>query len=100
MKDTDIVVFRKWAKGYGKGDIIALFPCVPAGIGLVSSYMHIGQHGAADYRYVISITVPAKPREYASLLRELLERGYDVLVRERFFQSQCQRKDFGGCVCR
>jgi hypothetical protein len=68
-KDTDltVVVFRK----YRDGEIIALFPEVDEGRGECSSYMHVGQHGRADYTGVIKSTVPAKPEEFAALRREL-----------------------------
>lgn len=67
------VVFRK----FKEGDIIAMFPRVPADINgyKCESYMHVGQHGAADPS-IISITTLAKPAEYESLLKELKSIGY------------------------
>lgn len=80
--DTDIVrvVFRVWKDS---GDIIALFPDLPfdyAGL-LVTSYMHIGQHGGADYQHVMSVTRPAFPREYEPLKRELEGRPYEYRLK-------------------
>lgn len=71
------VVFRKW-KG---GDIIALFPDEPWSRHdcTTSSYMHIGQHGAADYAGVVASTRPACEEEYRDLLAELRAIGYDDL---------------------
>lgn len=45
--------------------------------GEVASYMHIGQHSAADYRYVVATTKPATKKESAELLNELRQVGYD-----------------------
>jgi hypothetical protein len=75
------VVFRKWPKG----DILALFPEIPADIDgyHCQSYEHIGQHGTADYALCIRKTRPAAPGEYADLKEELEGRGYrlDVVTR-------------------
>jgi hypothetical protein len=82
VADTDQtrVVFRVWPDHNG-GDVIALFPDVPYDNhtpGRVESYQHIGQHGAADYNHVIAATRPATPDEYAPLLAELQQIGYNV----------------------
>jgi hypothetical protein len=68
------VIFRKWKDN---GDIIAFFPDDDWGRGLIGSYMHTGQHGGAMYP---CDTVPASPEEYADLLAELKQVGYDDLV--------------------
>lgn len=74
------VVFRK----YQGGDIVALFPDEKWDtIGNIMSYEHIGQHGAAAYNWVIKITAPAKPKEYAPLKRELESIGYNLDIRKR-----------------
>lgn len=76
-------VFRK----YKEGDIIALFPDVRNERGVHNecmSYMHIGQHSEADYLGVVSDTVPAKPEEFAPLLRELTRIGYEVTPLRKF----------------
>ena len=81
------VIFRKWRS---EGDIIALFPTIPADYaGLYcQSYMHIGQHGSANYSLVLQQTRLAKLEEYAELLSELIARGYDDLkVYRRFNRS-------------
>lgn len=82
-RDTEstVVVFRKWRDG---GDVLALFPGVPAGRRLCSSYQHVGQHGGADYSSCISRTRPAKPGEYAELKRELEAIGYSLVVKRRW----------------
>ena len=43
----------------------------------VTSYMHTGQHAAADYAGVIAVTRPATAEEYRELLAELTSVGYD-----------------------
>ena len=68
-------IFRK----YRDGEIIALFPTIPADLdGNCSSYVHVGQHGAADPGHVIARTRPATSDEYADLLAELTDIGYIV----------------------
>lgn len=88
------VIFRKWRD---TGEIIALFPEQDGGGGLCDSYMHIGQHGGANYPYLVAgwygPTVPATPEEYADLLAELESIGYDDLVIRKKRRSQHRRKD-------
>lgn len=77
-----IVIFRK----FKEGDIIALFPqdtCPRTGF--CNSYMHVGQHGDADYLGLIKSTKLAKPSEYRALLCELKSIGYDdLIIKSRF----------------
>lgn len=74
------VVFRK----YKNGDIIALFPEIPAALGEVSSYQHIGGHGGADYKWVINSTKPTTKEEYMPLFNELeVNYGYQLDVKKR-----------------
>lgn len=79
---TDIVIFRR----FPDGDVIALFPYLPAEC-LTSwpcqSYMHVGQHGAAD-PLIVYDTLPARPHEYATLKAELEQLGYRLAVRQRY----------------
>ena len=74
----DVVVFRRWRDH--SGDVIALFPEIPADVNgrYCQSYMQIGQHGGADYHSVIRHTVPVGPRQYAALAQELRLVGYDL----------------------
>lgn len=77
-----IVVFRQ----YRSGETIALFPLEPYdNYGrFCMSYMHVGQHGGADYDGTIAKTNPADPDKAAELQRELVAIGYDDLrVRKR-----------------
>lgn len=81
MNPTNTVIFRKFKK---EGDVIALFPNIPADHkGNCMSYQHVGQHGAADYRGCIKSTVPATPEEYNGLEKELRNIGYDLVIRKR-----------------
>lgn len=80
-EEKTIVVFRK----YPDGEVIALFSEIPhdnRGL-LCSSYMHVGQHGAASCPNVSRETEPASPFEYAPLKKELEWIGYNLEVRER-----------------
>ena len=78
MTEQTRVIFRK----FPNGDILALFPEIQI-TNFCSSYMHIGQHGGADYQACISITKPAAPDEYANLASELSSIGYDLQIRQR-----------------
>lgn len=75
------VVFRKF-KG---GEVIALFPREIANNNPYhcESYMHVGQHGAADTG-IVHGTSPATPEEYAPLKLQLERIGYNnLIVQER-----------------
>jgi hypothetical protein len=82
---TDKVVFRK----FREGDIIALFPRIPADINgnMCESYQHIGQHGAADLHGVIDNTVYAIPKEYTALAKELRSIGYHLDIGKRVTET-------------
>ena len=71
----DPTIFRM----YPGGDVIALFPAIPADLqGNCLSYQHVGQHGAADPGHVTSHTRPATPDEYRDPMAELTGIGYMV----------------------
>jgi hypothetical protein len=74
MDNADVVVFRKWKNG----DIIALFPELPADIHgrYCDAYEYVGQHGGADYFGVIQQTRPCSLNEAADLANELRTIGY------------------------
>ena len=72
------VIFR----AFKSGEIIALFPDIKQGNGLILSYMHIGQHGAASPD-IVSDTKPATPEQFAPLFNELAGIGYSLDIRKR-----------------
>lgn len=76
------VVLRRWRD---TNDLIALFLDQPADYQgwFVDSYMHVGQHAAADYHGVVQATKPASPDEAADLIRELERIGYRLKVIRR-----------------
>lgn len=85
--DTEqtLVVFRK----FKDGAVIAFFPeFINYPDGSCESYMHIGQHGAANYPHCLTITTPAKPSEYAALERELTRIGYNLKIRKRHIKAR------------
>lgn len=88
-KDTEktVVIFRKYKNN---GDILALFPELPwSGDSNVTSYEHMGQHGAADYNHCLDITKPAKPEEYAALKKELENQvGYNLEVKSKRMRNK------------
>lgn len=62
-----MVIFRK----YPDGDILALMPYdIADSQGNCTSYMHMGQHSAADYNHCIASTKPAIHAEYKRLVDE------------------------------
>ncbi len=73
------VIFRK----YPDGEIIALFPDITGSPGFIESYLHVGQHGSANYNIVMRQTKPAKPAEYAELKEELEGLGYYLDVKQK-----------------
>jgi hypothetical protein len=75
------VVFRRWYRKQDGSGIIALFPEINEGVSLCRSFEHIGQHGAAHYAGVISLTRSATPEEYAPLLRELTSAPYSYRLK-------------------
>ena len=78
---TDRVEFRKWRDD---NEIFALFPDSPADHkGNVTSYAHIGQHGAADYDHCVDKSIPATPEEFAPLQKELETIGYVLTIDNR-----------------
>ena len=73
-KERVRVIFRKFADN---GEVIALFPDLPFdNSGNITSYMHVGQHGAASPR--LKGTHPASEAEYADLKAELEQIGYEL----------------------
>lgn len=76
MKKTE-VVFRK----YKDGAVVAIFPNDKLDTsGNVTTYMHVGQHGAGSLEYMNGYLELALPEEYADLKRELEEIGYSLKV--------------------
>jgi hypothetical protein len=65
------VLFRAEKSGQFKGDVTAVFPTLPGTNAYdFTVYAHVGQHGTGTMGWYYT-TRPAKPEEYASLLREL-----------------------------
>jgi len=80
-KDTHIteVIFRKFKDG--NKEVIAIMPHqVCDTTGGVESYMHVGQHGACDYKGLLKTTKLATPTESLALYTELEKLGYNLLV--------------------
>ena len=75
------VIFRKEADD----SIVAFFPATygDGGPGKLDCYAHVGQYSIAHIDYYREETKPAKPSEYASLLKELkglYEKGTDAVT--------------------
>lgn len=86
------VIFRT----YEKRDVIALFPeeCGDDSPYTCSSYMHIGQHGAADPNHVLNTTRPASENEIFHLTSELEQIGYDLeIIKRNRYSFLKKRKD-------
>lgn len=84
--NTTKVIFRMM-----RGEIIALFPADAGNSNpsTCSSYMHIGQHGAADPALVVEYSRLATRKEYAPLATELSRIGYRLRIATR-----CSRSDY------
>lgn len=87
------VIFRKFKPSkckdpyhpnYSKGgEVIALFPYEIADkSGNITSYMHVGQHGAAS-PLIFGDTLPATHDEYKALQKELESIGYELDIKRR-----------------
>ena len=74
------VIFRKF-KG---GDIVAFFPDQQESNGFIGSYQHVGQHSAADYSCLLSISTLATSDEYQGLLTELESIGYNLRIVKKY----------------
>ena len=77
-----LVIFRRWRNN---GDIIALFPELPADCQgyFCDAYEHVGQHGGADYQGVVRETKPVSLEDAADLIQELERIGYRLKVIKR-----------------
>jgi len=64
---------------FPEGDVIALFPDLPATPPYITSYQHIGQHSDASIELLQDLP-RATSVEYAPLLKELNSIGYDNLI--------------------
>ena len=83
------VIFRKDKEG----NVIAFLPELRVNYGNIMSYMHIGQHGEADYLFYKE-TKKADKSEYNSLLDEL-ERIYDdctLVVKQKLYYDDLVNK--------
>ena len=83
------VVFRKDKEE----NVIAFLPELRVNYGNIMSYMHIGQHGEADYLFYKE-TKKADESEYNSLLDEL-ERIYDdctLVVKQKLYYDDLVNK--------
>jgi hypothetical protein len=70
------IVFRK----FSNGEVIALMPYQISTGRYITSYVHVGQHGDADYNAVINNTKAATEEEYYALKCELESIGYRIQV--------------------
>lgn len=85
-------IFRE----FSDGEIIAVFPQEPWDVDGIycSSYMHIGQHGAADISICSNKTTkPASTDKCQDLIKELENIGYNLDIRKRIsYKDDMARK--------
>lgn len=83
-EETVVVIFRRWGVRNG-GGVIAIFPEIDAGGGLVQMYEHVGQHGGGNYQMVVERTKPTSydDPDVVALQRELESLGYELRPRKR-----------------
>jgi hypothetical protein len=91
------VIFRMFL-----GEVVALFPTLASdGYGnYCSAYQHLGQHGAADYGFVVRRSRLATPEEYADLNAELISLGYRNMrvINRATPQMHRERIDSASCI--
>lgn len=78
------VIFRRFCAK--PREVIAFFPDIPASVGAtkyVSSYMHVGQHGAAVYPNDRTKPADVSEPDVAALKRELEGIGYNLRIIKR-----------------
>jgi hypothetical protein len=82
------VIFRIWPEG----DIIALFPQEASDPNPYhcSSYMHQGQHAAANPQALTYLLRRATPAEYRPLAKELRRLGYRLDIRRRITRQDLE----------
>ena len=83
-EEITTVIFRRFRSG--NKEVIALFPYdIETQDYKCNSYMHVGQHGAADYSGLLSTTKPASIEEedVKDLMAELQGIGYVLKVVKR-----------------
>ena len=94
IQDTEKtkVIFRQFKDG--EHEVIAFFPelCGSYLPNTCMSYLHVGQHGAADVRVARERTRPAHPSNYAPLKAELESLGYNLQVVYRFTQAAQEKR--------
>lgn len=78
-KHKTVVIFRKLEYGH----VIALFPYIKEPDYCCASYMHIGQHGIADYDHCVKISKLALSFEYFDLKKELESLGYNLQIKKK-----------------
>lgn len=72
-------------------EVVAVFPYIENNDGTIMCYSHIGQHSSCVWDWVEEDTIPATKEQYADLLKELEDQGYDdLLIEDEIFnESLC-----------
>jgi len=84
MKSKEIVIFRE----YPDGEVLALFSEIPGSTPYrCLSYLHVGQHGDADYDICLHRTKLAMEEDYYELKKELEMIGYNLKIRKKHTQK-------------
>jgi len=89
-KDQEItkVIFKKdFNKWIQKWEVEAFFPDLPANLGNILCYAHIGQHSEASLDYFYGLP-HAKPEEYQNLKEELESIGYNLKVYKKIIRRK------------
>lgn len=93
MKTEVVVIFRAERWGKFKGDVTAVFPEIPGTAPYnMMCYEHVGQHGICDKGWYRAKTRPAKLSEYRALLAELIDIGYQPIIRHRITRANDERR--------
>lgn len=72
-------------------EVVAVFPYIENNDDTIMCYSHIGQHSSCGWDWVEEDTIPATKEQYADLLKELEDQGYDdLLIEDEIFnESLC-----------
>lgn len=92
MKTEVVVIFRAARRGPFKGRVTAVFPEIPGtGPYDMMCYAACGQHSSCSRDWYLR-TRPAKLSEYRALLAELIDIGYQPIIRHRITRANDERR--------
>lgn len=90
--DETIAIFRADRAGQFKGHVTAVFPELPGTSAYdMTCYAHVGQHSSCTKEWYAT-TRPATYEEYAPLLAELVQIGYNPIQKQKITRAMDDRR--------